>query len=168
MQRVDHTSNISRYIGRYDVSDKSYLSSNLETIFANLIERDEAGFDKTVRAWQRKDDDTWLILQANMGRWLPLKGLWQDQKKFRQVVVEGIYPLHPISTYLLTQMSDYLQNRSSLTLVHRLIDSLADAELEVGKQVPLLYPEQLLLGELFEEILCCSRSPRVALKSSST
>ena len=38
LQRVDKSSNISRYIDRFDASDKVYLSSNLETIFANLIE----------------------------------------------------------------------------------------------------------------------------------
>ena len=36
LQRVDKSSNISRYIDRYDASEKVYLSSNLETIFANL------------------------------------------------------------------------------------------------------------------------------------
>lgn len=39
LQRVDQTKNISRYIGRYDASDKYYISSNLETVFANLIQR---------------------------------------------------------------------------------------------------------------------------------
>ena len=39
LQRVDQTKNISRYIGRYDGSDKYYISSNLETVFANLIQR---------------------------------------------------------------------------------------------------------------------------------
>ena len=32
LQRVDQTKNISRYIGRYDASDKYYISSNLETV----------------------------------------------------------------------------------------------------------------------------------------
>lgn len=39
LQRVDKSSNISRYIDRYDAGEKVYLSSNLETIFANLLER---------------------------------------------------------------------------------------------------------------------------------
>ena len=33
LQRVDKTRNISRYIGRYDASEKYHLSSNLETVF---------------------------------------------------------------------------------------------------------------------------------------
>lgn len=44
MQRIDPTSNISRYIGRYDASDKYHLSSNLETIFANLVLRKDKQF----------------------------------------------------------------------------------------------------------------------------
>ena len=43
LQRVDQTKNISRYIGRYDGSDKYYISSNLETVFANLIQRKDKG-----------------------------------------------------------------------------------------------------------------------------
>lgn len=39
--RVDQTRNISRYIGRYDQSDKYHISSNLETVFANLIYRND-------------------------------------------------------------------------------------------------------------------------------
>lgn len=37
LSRIEKTSNISRYVGRYDTSDKYYLSSNFETILANLI-----------------------------------------------------------------------------------------------------------------------------------
>lgn len=49
LQRVDKTSNISRYIDRYDSGEKVYLSSNLETVFANLLEhRNEADYNKLV------------------------------------------------------------------------------------------------------------------------
>lgn len=51
LQRVDKASNISRYIDRFDASDKVYLSSNLETIFANLIEpRDRNAYTQLVEA----------------------------------------------------------------------------------------------------------------------
>ena len=53
LQRVDQTKNISRYIGRYDGSDKYYISSNLETVFANLIQRkDKSEFSKQIISWQ--------------------------------------------------------------------------------------------------------------------
>ena len=40
IRRVENSaSNITRYVGRYENSDKYYLSSNFETILANLIEK---------------------------------------------------------------------------------------------------------------------------------
>jgi hypothetical protein len=161
LQRVDHTSNISRYIGRYDASDKYYLSSNLETVFANLIDRrDKCAFDNTIKAWQKSHEVSWTVLHENMNRWLPLKGLWRDYNLFRQVIVEGIYPMHPLGTYMLTQLSDYLQNRSSLTLVNRFITSLGDYEFVENSIPPVVTPANLLSGDLFIEILSAEQEGR--------
>lgn len=117
LQRVDQTKNISRYIGRYDASDKYYISSNLETVFANLIQRkDKIAFEENIIAWQKNNENLWKNIFEKLNRWLVTKGMWRDYTLFRKVIVEGIYPMHPISTFMLTQLSDYLQNRSSLTL----------------------------------------------------
>ncbi len=50
IRRVENSgSNIIRYVGRYENSDKYYLSSNFETILANLIEKkDNSQFTNTV------------------------------------------------------------------------------------------------------------------------
>ncbi len=161
LQRVDKTSNISRYIGRYDASDKYYLSSNLETVFANLIDRrDKDAFNKTVQKWQKKNETIWSNMYTKMDKWLSLKGLWKDQRLFRQVVVEGIYPLHPISTYMLTGLSDYLQNRSSLTLLNTYITELKTIELAEGSECPLVLPERLLSGDLYVEMLTAEQEGR--------
>ena len=160
LQRVDQTSNISRYIGRYDASDKYYLSSNLETVFANLIQRvDKAGFDQTVRQWQKDREPSWASIFADMNRWLPVKGVWKDYSLFRQVVVEGIYPLHPLATYMLSQLSDYLQNRSSLMLLGRYVNDYEDEELSPNS-VPIVFPETLLAGDLFTEMLSAEEEGR--------
>lgn len=161
LQRVDQTSNISRYIGRYDVSDKYYLSSNLETVFANLIQReDKEAFNKTIKNWQEENEARWKKLYQDMEGWLPLQGLWSDYNLFRQVVVEGIYPLHPLTTYMLSKLSDYLQNRSSLTLVSNYINELEDYQFTKYEELPLVLPEQLLKGELFKEMLSSEEEGR--------
>jgi hypothetical protein len=161
LQRVDKTSNISRYIGRYDTSDKYYLSSNLETVFANLIDRkSKNAFDSTIKKWQKDNESKWTDIYSKMDKWLPLKGIWKEQKLFRQVVVEGIYPLHPISTYILTGLSDYLQNRSSLTLVNGYITELSSKELAHGDECPLILPERLLSGDLYIEMLAAEQEGR--------
>ena len=124
LQRVDQTKNISRYIGRYDASDKYYISSNLETVFANLIQRkDKIAFEENIIVWQKNNENLWKNIFEKLNRWLVTKGMWRDYALFRKVIVEGIYPMHPISTFMLTQLSDYLQNRSSLTLISQYIDN---------------------------------------------
>lgn len=160
LQRVDQTSNISRYIGRYDASDKYYLSSNLETVFANLIERtDTEAFKTVVAAWQTQHESDWRNVFESMNRWLPTKGIWKEYSSFRQVVVEGIYPLHPIATFMLSQLSDYLQNRSSLMLLGRYVEEFSELELSENN-IPFVYPEALLAGDLFTEMLSAEEEGR--------
>lgn len=152
LQRVDQTKNISRYIGRYDASDKYYISSNLETVFANLIERkDNAMFSKFVINWQKKNEDKWEFVFNNMNRWLVTKGMWRNYDLFREVIVEGIYPIHPIATFMLTNLSDYLQNRSSLSLISQYISDISSSELD--DEMVLILPERLMVGDLYTEML---------------
>lgn len=87
-------------------------------MFANLIQRkDKEAFNEIVVKWQVSQEETWKSLFKKLNKWLVTKGLWKEYKLFRKVVVEGIYPMHPIATFMLTNLSDYLQNRSSLTLI---------------------------------------------------
>ena len=152
LQRVDQTKNISRYIGRYDGSDKYYISSNLETVFANLIQRkDKEAFAAIVIAWQKNNEATWKEDFNKLNKWLITKGMWKDYKLFRKVVIEGIYPMHPLSTFMLTQLSDYLQNRSSLTLISQYIEEISGTEL--GAMPVLIMPEYLMRGDLYVEML---------------
>lgn len=156
LQRVDQTKNISRYIGRYDASDKYYISSNLETVFANLIHRkDKIAFDNIVKTWQNKNEVMWKNTFSLMNKWLITKGMWKDYNLFRKVVVEGIYPMHPLSTFMLTQLSDYLQNRSSLTLISQYISNVA--EIDLSKNMVLILPENLMKGDLFTEMLAAEQ-----------
>ena len=156
LQRVDQTKNISRYIGRYDGSDKYYISSNLETVFANLIQRkDKEAFSNTVINWQSANEETWKKYFEQLNKWLLTKGMWKDYKLFRKVVVEGIYPMHPLATFMLTQLSDYLQNRSSLTLISQYIEELSQAEMS-GEPI-LIMPEYLMRGDLYVEMLAAEQ-----------
>ena len=150
--RVDQTRNISRYIGRYDQSDKYHISSNLETVFANLIYRnDKEAFSNTIVKWQNEKEARWNELYAQMNQWLSLAGVWGNYTLFRKVIVEGIWPMHPLSTFMLTQLSDYLQNRSSMTLISQYISEISEYSIEDG--IPLVMPEELMKGDLYQEML---------------
>jgi hypothetical protein len=95
-----------------------------------------------------------------MDRWLPLRCIWKDETTFHTTIVEGIYPLHPIATYMLTGLSGYLQNRSSLTLVNKNISALSDHVITEGRNCPLILPEQLLDGDLYSEMLAAEQEGR--------
>lgn len=155
--RVDQTRNISRYIGRYDQSDKYHVSSNLETVFANLIERsNKDAFVRTIVKWQADTEEHWKTIYSLMNKWLSLTGVWGDYELFRKIIIEGIYPMHPISTFMLTQLADYLQNRSSMMLLSQYITEIADKDSSDG--IPLVLPEELIRGDLYQEMLASETS----------
>ena len=88
LSRVNKTSNISRYIGRYEAGEKVYLSSNLETIFANLIKtKDKYLYDKYIDNNLNKDKiiEENNLLFNKIGDWLPTsknRGVWNNKEKF--------------------------------------------------------------------------------------
>ena len=157
--RVDQSRNLSRYIGRYDESEKYHISSNLETVFANLVARkDLSSFNKIIVSWQNSKETDWKDVFEKINAWVQTSGIWADYSKFRKVIVEGIYPMHPLSVFMLTQLSDYLQNRSSMNLISQYISSVSDTELD--KEIPLVLPTALMKGDLFVEMLAAETSGR--------
>lgn len=159
LETVDQTKNVSRYIGRFDQSEKYYISSNLETVFANLIRRkDKEAFNEIVVKWQNSKEEEWKDLFNKLNKWLVTKGMWKDYKLFRKVAVEGIYPMHPVSTFMLTNLSDYLQNRSSLTLISNYIEEYK--HIDVSENHPVIMPEQLIAGDLYIEMLSAEQEGR--------
>ena len=157
--RVDQSRNLSRYIGRYDESEKFHISSNLETVFANLIARNNAdAFKDKIVNWLNGNEENWKIIYDNLNRWTHTSGIWADYKKFRKVIVEGIYPMHPFSVFMLTQLSDYLQNRSSLTIISQYISDVSDVDLD--ESIPHVLPTSLMQGDLFIEMLAAETSGR--------
>lgn len=159
LETVDQTKNVSRYIGRFDQSEKYYISSNLETVFANLIQRkDKDAFNEIIVNWQNSKEEDWKNLFSQLNKWLVTKGMWKDYKLFRKVAIEGIYPLHPLSTFMLTNLSDYMQNRSSLTLISNYIKE--NEEVNIDKNPVLILPEQLISGDLYTEMLSAEQEGR--------
>lgn len=162
LTRVDQTSSISRYIGRYDRSDKFYLSSNLETIFANIIEKkDRSLFRSYIVEQVQKNENYWKSIHLSMQEWIPSlarRGAWGTYPLFEKVILEGIYPFHPLTTYMLSSMSDWLQNRSSLMILNNKIREISTKELE--DNLVLVSATDILDNDLFQEILCAEEEGR--------
>ncbi len=166
LARVNKTSNISRYIGRYEVGEKIYLSSNLETIFANLVEKNNhESFDYYINSYFEKDriKENQRLLFNQLHQWIEAtnsKGIWSNWDKYYQVIVKGIYPFSPISIWLLTSLSDWYQQRSALNFLINGFEALENEELHELGELPYIKPIDIIKGDLFQEILLAETEGR--------
>lgn len=141
---------LNRYVTRYDAVKKVRLSTNLETLIANLLEkRDQAKLEEQLTAIQEIDD-----IHKNMQAWFPDLGnysLWMEKDTFRKIVVEGCWPLHPISIWILYKLSSAgksLQQRSALSLLAEVYSDFSKGTIETGNMlVPIDFCNESLIGE---------------------
>jgi hypothetical protein len=113
---------ITRYVSRYETANRVYLSINLETLIASLLEKRQpkvlnSRFD-SVEACRESAE-----IMANLARWFPqVKNhrLWGDAKQFHTVIRKGCWPLSAFSTwflFFLAAAGKHLQGRSALALL---------------------------------------------------
>ena len=116
---------IERYLTRFDSVRKVRLSTNLETVIAHLIEK------KDLRVIKEQVSSLQLdYIHSCMVKWFPdlsRHALWLSPGAFARVVGEGCWPLHPVSTWVLSQLTSVgkaLQQRSALSLLTDVVDVL--------------------------------------------
>ncbi|WP_339213952.1 hypothetical protein [Solibacillus sp. FSL W8-0372] len=164
LTRVDRTANINRYVGRYESSEKMHLSSNLETIFANLIERkDTKAFRELITAKLEKNNSEWELFHKKLIKWLPDAGnssVWSNYSHFKKVVLEGIYPLHPLTSWILSNLSSWLQQRSTLTFLETMINDLTDHQVSEFGDLMLVPATRIIRSEFFNELLAAEQEGR--------
>lgn len=157
LSRIDKSSNIIRYVGRYEISDKYYISSNFETILANLItKKDEQKFSETVeynidevyRAYNQK-------IHANLIRWnksASSRSVWSDRRLFDAVIAKGCYPLHPFAVWLLSNTSAWMQQRSTIAFAEEMFSAVKGKEIS-AKHIEYIYAADIIDSALFAEML---------------
>jgi hypothetical protein len=134
LQRISRLgqSSIQRYVTRYDAAKKYYLSSNLETLIAHLIKkRDESFLQKYL--FSSGGMQVWRDSHKFTQRCFPKAeryAVWRDTDRFRQVIVQGCWPLSPFATWFLCRNDDILQDRTTITIVKDIL------ELEANRSVP--------------------------------
>src|SRR6056297_274581 len=135
VQRIapEFKNEILRYVSRYQSASKSYLSVNLETLVANLIEkRDQDLLDNWFQKEESKKYSKQIIQQVH--RWFPQSQnhrLWSDEERFHQVIYRGCWPLSPYSMWLLfhlTSAGKHLQERSALALLGEALQRVSQTE----------------------------------------
>lgn len=142
---------LQRYITRFEAAEKSYLSTNLETLFAHLIEKRAPAFvDSRVTAGDDVGVMHYLLRQAlPEANRLPV---WNELEQFRQVICAGCWPLDPFAVWFLTRQQDVVQSRSALNIVKASIERVAalPAVTSRGKALSISAADLLLTGMLPE------------------
>lgn len=151
---------LQRYLTRFDAAEKCYLSSNLETLFAHMIQKDEAALDAL---WGQ----THAIQQIHEG-WqrlsLALPGFaenptWGDEDEFARIIARGCWPLHPLAVWLLTRQSDLIQQRSALAFVNEIITKHAHDEAVTDGHLRQVSAAELLHDFLLEQFAATDQTP---------
>ncbi len=164
VQRVapEYKNDILRYITRYQSASKVYLSINLETLIANLIEKQQTtGFDSWFNDEQAYEESQ--AIAADLHSWFPLSRnyrLWTDVDSFHMVIRKGCWPLSPLSTWFLfslTAAGKHLQERSALALLGDFFQRSQELEVE-GERTWVLAPVSLWSDELQQELISSEES----------
>lgn len=174
IRRVENAgANISRYVGRYENSEKFYLSSNFETILANLIEKkDDNAFERIVT---RNIDEVYAQFHKNtflnLCRWaapeIEKRAVWVNQKMYFDVIAKGCYPIHPITVWFLANTSSWMQQRSTIAYTAEMFETIQDNEIS-GRWLPYIYPVDIIGTSLFDEMLSSEEKGFVASQNCLT
>lgn len=174
IRRVENAgSNISRYVGRYENSEKFYLSSNFETILANLIEKkDEDSFESIVA---RNIDEVYAQFHKNtfmsLCRWaapeINSRAVWVNERMYFDVIAKGCYPIHPITVWFLANTSSWMQQRSTIAYTAEMFEAIQDNDVS-GRWLPYIYPVDIIGTSLFDEMLSSEEKGFVASQNCLT
>jgi hypothetical protein len=154
-------SQLQRYITRFDSANKLYLSTNLETLFAHLIEKkNPSKLTALVEGeWNKESVRQTHSLLCDSLPGINNLPVWKDLRQFQQVIVKGCWPLHPLTTWFLTRQQDIVQSRSALTFIKDVLESTArkKAESDAG-QLYTIPAAELVLHSMLEEIMAAERA----------
>lgn len=156
LARIEKTSNIMRYVGRYKTSENLFLSSNFETILANLMQKvDEKAYERILNSAYTRYEHFQTSLESAISRWdraTVKKSVWTNDSLYKSVIMRGCYPLHPITVWLLANMNNWMQQRSAITFAVEMVDRISDVEIE-GTWLPYVYPINIIDSSIYSEML---------------
>jgi len=164
VQRVapEHRNEILRYITRYQSASRVYLSINLETLIANLIEKKDPRVIDNLFGGKETSQES-RELMANIARWFPQSAnhsLWLNHEKFHNVVRKGCWPLSAYSTWFLFYLASggkHLQERSALALLGDLFERCGNQPIPESS-ADLLAPVDFWTDHLQQELITAEES----------
>lgn len=142
---------LNRYISRFDNSDKYYLSSNLETLFAHLISKKDPSFIDRILSDNYTDIQLAHRLMQRTFPNIKQFSIWNNNDSFLKIIVKGSWPLHPYAVWFLSRMDNLVQNRSALSFVKDEIIKISHKPID--EKCFHIFASDIFLGSMFEEIL---------------
>lgn len=156
LARIEKTSNITRYLERYrTASENLFLSTNFETILANILLKADPAFQRTVGDFVERYKNYHSQLKSALVRWdrsSIKKSVWTEDALYNQLILHGCYPLHPITVWLLSNAHQWMQQRSTLVFAAEMVEEIAENEVN-GSWLPYVYPVQIIDSGIFAEML---------------
>lgn len=147
---------LQRYITRFDAARKWYLSTNLETIFAHMIGKNEP---ELASLWKRAESQwqtSWRYLSQSLPGFHRFP-VWSDLEQFSRVIGRGCWPLHPLATWFLTRQRDVVQSRSALTFIKDVIEHVANEDASTEGGLRQIGAAELVLKSLLSELIAAER-----------
>ena len=149
---------LQRYITRFDAADKWYLSSNLETIFAHMIGKDEQALDNLWSQTQAESQaqTSWERLSGNIPGFDRFP-VWNDPERFKDIIARGCWPLHPVAVWFLSRQRDVVQSRSALTFIRDIIERVSDQDSQANNTVRQVSVAELIIHNMLPELVAAER-----------
>lgn len=149
---------LQRYVTRFDAADKWYLSTNLETIFAHMIGKNEVAL---TQLWQkseasRRAQQTWQRLSRCLPGFSRFP-VWSNQDRFERVIARGCWPLHPFAVWFLTRQQDLVQSRSALTFIKDVIERISAEDALADGRLHQVSVAHLVVGSMLPELISAER-----------
>lgn len=158
---IDKASNFIRYIDRFKNSEEVYLSCNFETILANLIKKQDAdAFNRIVKSAFEKYKVFHSKLYNAINRWdrnQIKKSVWSNRNMYNNIILEGCYPLHPLTVWFLSNSTNMLQQRSAIAFASEMFESKSN-EVIAGAWLPYVYPVDIIDSGLYYDMLSSEES----------
>ena len=149
---------LQRYITRFEAADKSYLSTNLETLFAHLLEKKAPDFIKKSVASSSEITQIHHLFRNALPESENLP-VWGELDQFRDVICRGCWPLNSLAVWFLTRQQDVVQSRSALNIVKDAIDRIKDRSvIDEAKGVVSISAAELLLTGMLSEFVAAEQA----------
>lgn len=160
LQRFSSTDlrQLQRYITRFDSAQKWYLSTNLETLFAHMIRKQQ---HELTQLWDstessQRSQETWQLISRVLPAYQRFP-VWNEADQFSRVIAQGCWPLHPLATWFLTRQKDIVQSRSALTFIKETLEQAAGEDAQQNGHLKQISVAELVLQHMLPEMIAAER-----------